>query len=250
MTDPALRRVADLIRSAQHIVVLTGAGVSTPSGIPDFRSPSSGLWRTFDPMEVASIWGFHDHPDKFYHWFVPVARAIRTAAPNAAHYALAELERAGKLDLLVTQNIDSLHQRAGSGGVVELHGDLRALTCLGCARELPSEPLWPQVERGEVLRCDECGHLLKPNVVLFGEPLPYDHLRRAQEAALRCDLMIAVGTSLEVEPASDLPLLARRRGSQLVIFNRQPTVADKLAEVTVRGDVAAVLPELVGLIRD
>lgn len=249
MTEPSLRRVADLLRSAQSTVVLTGAGVSTPSGIPDFRSPTSGLWRSFDPMEVASIWGFHDNPEKFYRWFTPVVRAIRAAEPNAAHYALAALERAGKLDLLITQNIDSLHQRAGSSAVVELHGDLRSLTCLGCTQEFPSEPFWPRVEKGEVLRCEECGQLLKPNTVLFGEPLPYDHLRRAQEAALRCDLMLAIGTSLEVEPASDLPNLARRRGSLLVIINRQPTVADALAEVTVRGDVATVLPELIELLR-
>ncbi len=249
MVEPSIRRVADLIRSAGSIVVLTGAGVSTPSGIPDFRSPISGLWNTFNPMEVASIWGFHDNPERFYRWFTPVARAIRSARPNAAHHALVALERIGKLDLLITQNIDGLHQQAGSSAVVELHGDVRSARCLGCAAETPSEPLWARVERGEVLRCEGCGNLLKPNAILFGEPLPYESLRRAQEASLRCDLMLAIGTSLEVEPASDLPHLARRRGSRIVIINRQPTVANSLAEITVRGDIGSVLPQLVETLR-
>ncbi|MEZ4768237.1 MAG: NAD-dependent deacylase [Caldilineales bacterium] len=249
MADPSIRKVADLIRAARSVVVLTGAGVSTPSGIPDFRSPFSGLWNTFDPMEVASIWGFHDNPERFYRWFMPVARAIRTARPNAAHHALAALERAGRLDLLVTQNIDGLHQQAGSAAVVELHGDVRTARCLGCDWQAGSELLWARVERGEVLRCETCGSLLKPNAILFGEPLPYESLRRAQEAALRCDLMVAIGTSLEVEPASDLPYLARRRGSRVVIINRQPTLADSLAEVTIRGDIADVVPQLVEAVR-
>lgn len=249
MAEPSIRRVADLIRSAGAIVVLTGAGVSTPSGIPDFRSPFSGLWNTVDPMEVASIWGFHDNPQRFYRWFMPVAHAIRTARPNAAHYALAALERSGKLDLLITQNIDGLHQQAGSGAVVELHGDIRSVRCLGCAEESPSDLLWARAEKGEVLRCQACDSLLKPNAVLFGEPLPYESLRRAQEASLRCDLMLAIGTSLEVEPASDLPHLARRRGSRIVIVNRQPTAADSLAEVTVRGDIGSVLPQLIETLR-
>lgn len=249
MVDPSIRRVADLIRAAGSVVVLTGAGVSTPSGIPDFRSPFSGLWNTFDPMEVASIWGFHDNPERFYRWFMPVARAIRTARPNAAHYALATLEQAGTLDLLITQNIDGLHQQAGSIAVAELHGHIRSARCLGCDFEAPSDMLWARVEQGEVLRCETCGSLLKPNAILFGEPLPYESLRRAQEAALRCDLMLAIGTSLEVEPASDLPHLARRRGSRVVIINRQPTVADSLAEVTIRGDIADVVPQLVETLR-
>ena len=249
MAEPSIRRVADLIHSASSIVVLTGAGVSTPSGIPDFRSPFSGLWNTFDPMEVASIWGFHDNPEKFYRWFMPVARAIRAARPNAAHYALAALERLGKLDLLVTQNIDGLHQQAGSSAVVELHGDIRSARCLTCAEDTPSELIWARAERGEVVRCESCGGLLKPNAILFGEPLPYESLRQAQEASLRCDLMLAIGTSLEVEPASDLPHLARRRGSRIVIINRQPTVADSLAEVTVRGDIGSVLPQLLEMLR-
>ncbi len=249
MADPSIRRVAELIRAAGSVVVLTGAGVSTPSGIPDFRSPFSGLWNTLDPMEVASIWGFHDNPERFYRWFMPVARAIRAARPNAAHYALAELERAGKLDLLITQNIDGLHQQAGSSAVAELHGDIRSAHCLGCGHVIPSDLLWAKVEHGEVLHCEECGNLLKPNATLFGEPLPYESLRRAQEAALRCDLMLAIGTSLEVEPASDLPHLARRRGSRIVIINRQPTVSDSVAEITVRGNIAAVLPQLVEILR-
>lgn len=248
MADSAIRRVAHLIRASRHVVALTGAGVSTPSGIPDFRSPSSGLWTKVDPMVVASIWGFHSSPEVFYRWFMPVARQIRAAKANPAHYALAQMERLGRLQTLLTQNIDALHQQAGSRNVVELHGHLRSATCLECRFSVATEEIWPIAERGQVPRCPQCGGLLKPDVTLFGEPLDYESLRTAQEEALRCDLLLAIGSSLEVEPAADLPFLARRRGATIVLINRQPTEADAIAEVVVRGDVASVLPQIVSLL--
>jgi NAD-dependent deacetylase len=249
MTNYAIQHAADLIRAASYVMVLTGAGVSTPSGIPDFRSPSSGIWNKLDPIAVASIWGYHEHPELFYRWFMPLARQIRQARPNPAHFALAKLEGVARLNLLVTQNIDGLHQTAGSRHVVELHGHLRTASCLDCAQPTEIDAIWPLAERGQIARCARCGGLMKPDVILFGEPLPYDALRAAQEAALFCDVLISIGTSLEVEPASDLPHLARRSGSRVIIVNRQPTIADKIADVTIHDDVATALPALVQALR-
>ncbi len=249
MAEHLIRQAASLIRSASLVVALTGAGVSTPSGIPDFRSPNSGLWSKLDPMAVASIWGFHANPEVFYRWFLPLARQIRAAKPNAAHRALAEMERLGMLHQLLTQNIDALHQDAGSQHVVELHGHLRTASCLDCHLRVDMAMLWEEAEQGRVPRCPACDGLLKPDVILFGEPLDYDSLKTAQQSALECDVLIAVGSSLEVEPAADLPHLARRRGAHVILINRQPTIADSIAEVIIRGDVAEVLPKLVAVLR-
>lgn len=244
MVEQQIRQACELIRASSYTMALTGAGLSTPSGIPDFRSASSGLWNLIDPMIAASIWGFHDNPERFYRWFTPLARTIRSAHPNSAHRALAQLEEAGLLQLLVTQNIDGLHQQAGSARVVELHGHLRSATCLTCHHQSPVDELWPQVEAGQIVTCHACGGLVKPDAILYGEPLVYEHLRTAQEAALRCDVLIAAGSSLEVEPAADLPHLAKRRGARIILINRQPTLADSIADLLIRGDVASVLPQL------
>lgn len=249
MTDHLMHQAAEMIRASSLVVALTGAGVSTPSGIPDFRSPSSGMWNVVDPMAVASIWGFHEHPERFYQWFRPLIQQIRSAKPNAAHTAIADMERQGWLGLLITQNIDGLHQLAGSQKVVELHGHLRTATCMQCRSQVPTDELWPQAERGEVAYCADCGGVLKPDVILFGEPLDHECLRAAQEAALFSDVLIATGSSLEVEPAADLPHLARRSGARIILINRQPTIADSIADIILRGDVASVLPELVRALR-
>lgn len=249
MPDHLIGQAASLIRAASHVVALTGAGVSTPSGIPDFRSPDSGLWTVMDPLAVASIWGFHAHPDVFYRWFTPLARQIRAAQPNQAHVALADMEHNGHLHLLLTQNIDGLHQSAGSQHVIELHGHLRSATCLECGGQAVMEEAWRQVADGQVPRCLHCGGLVKPDTILFGEPLDYDSLKLAQQAALQCDVLLIAGSSLEVEPAADLPHLARRRGAHVILVNRQPTLADSIAEVIIRGDVANLLPSLVAALR-
>ena len=249
MADYAIQQAAEWIQRASYVMVLTGAGVSTPSGIPDFRSPSSGIWNKLDPMMVASIWGYYEHPDVFYRWFAPLARQIRQAKPNAAHFALAELEQIAQLKLLATQNIDGLHQTAGSSHVVELHGHLRTASCLACAEQTALEDHRKAGKQGEVPRCQSCGGLIKPDVILFGEPLPYDALRASQEGALFCDLLISIGTSLEVEPAADLPHLAKRSGSRVIILNRQPTVVDKIADLVIHADAANALPALVAALR-
>lgn len=249
MADYAIQQAADWIQHASYVMVLTGAGVSTPSGIPDFRSPSSGMWTRVDPMAVASIWGYLENPEQFYRWFIPLADQIRRAKPNPAHFALAELEQVASLKLLATQNIDSLHQTAGSRHVAELHGHLRTASCMACAEQIPLDNSWPLAELGKLLRCQHCGGLMKPDVILFGEPLPYDALRAAQEGALFCDLLISIGTSLEVEPAADLPHLAKRSGSRVIIVNRQPTVVDKIADLVIHDDAAKVLPTLARALR-
>ncbi len=240
-----IQQAVDLLRAGKRVVAFTGAGISTPSGIPDFRSESSGLWNYANPFDVASLWAFHDHPERFYQWLRPILKRMVAARPNGAHRVLAEMERAGRLHAVITQNIDSLHQAAGSQHVLELHGHTRSATCLECNYSLPSKPLLNNVLAGDTpLDCPRCGGLLKPDVVLFGEPLPYHQLSAAQEAALACDVMLVVGTSLEVMPAADLPLLAKRRGARLILVNLAPTALDGQMDVVLRADVAKTLQAL------
>jgi NAD-dependent deacetylase len=238
------QRAADLLRRSAYTVALTGAGISTPSGIPDFRSPQSGLWVRVDPLEVASIWAFHARPAEFYRWIAPLLAMLRDARPNAAHRVLAEMEAQQRLQAIITQNIDSLHQAAGSRRVLELHGHIRSATCLACGTTLPAEPFWPRVLRAEPPLCPGCGGLLKPDVVLFGEPLPYETLSAAQHEALRCEVMLIAGTSLEVMPAADLPRLAQRRGAKLILVNRDATPIDDSADIVLHKDVTQGLTRL------
>lgn len=238
-----IARAAALLRAARHAVALTGAGVSTPSGIPDFRSPQSGLWEQANPLEVASLPAFRRRPEVFYAWVRPLVEALLAATPNPAHTALAALEASGYLKAIVTQNIDGLHQRAGSREVLELHGHLREATCLRCHRVVATDDLLDDfLASGEVPRCAECGGVIKPNVVLFGEQLPVAVLDAAMEHARRADLMLVAGSSLEVAPASHLPLVTYKHRGHLIVINLTPTPVDDLADVIIHGDVAEVLP--------
>lgn len=235
---------ARLLLEAEYAVALTGAGISTPSGIPDFRSPGSGLWAQVDPMEVASRWGFLRHPEKFYAWVRPLAATMAAAKPNRAHLALAALEAAGVIQTVITQNVDGLHQAAGSRNVLEVHGHFREAVCLRCETEYPGEGLLKQFqETGQAPRC-ACGGVLKPKVVLFGDPLPPDVLQEAQRAVRRCDAMLVAGSSLEVVPAGDWPGEVVARGGKLIIVNMTPTPLDPRADVVIHGDVSQVLPEI------
>jgi NAD-dependent deacetylase len=236
---------AELIRHSRYMVAFTGAGHSTASGIPDFRSPGSGLWEKNNPMLVASIWAFRLNPKTFYDWIRPMAEILFNAAPNPAHMALAELEAMGYLRVVITQNIDNLQQRAGSRRVLELHGHMREATCIRCYKVVPIDPVLAQtLLDGKVPRC-ECGGVLKPNVILFGEQLPIRVLNQAMEEARRCDLMLVAGSSLEVTPAADIPFLALDSGAKGIIVNLQPTAFDQRADVIIHGDVAEVLPQIV-----
>lgn len=241
----SVEKAAQLLAEARYAVALTGAGISTPSGIPDFRSPGTGLWEKYDPMEVATIWAFRRDPKKFYEWFRPRVDSFLAAQPNPAHTALADLENMGILKAVITQNIDGLHQRAGSRQVIELHGNGRQAACMDCGREYAAEVLWGEYKKsGEVPQCRDCGGLIKPKVILFGEVLPPQALDAAWEEARKCDLMLVVGSSLEVTPAAGLPYMARDHGARLIIVNLQPTPADHLADAVIREDVARALPAI------
>ena len=239
-----IKRAASLLRQARHAIALTGAGSSTPSGIPDFRSSGSGLWEKYNPFEVASITAFRQRPEAFYHWVQPMVRQIHEAEPNPGHVALAEMESAGILKAILTQNIDNLHQRAGSRRVLELHGHLREVTCLNCFQVAPAEEALTAAALGTVPRCSLCGGVVKPNVVLFGEQLPSKIFVAAMKHARQADLVLVVGSSLSVMPVAKIPAVVHSNGGQVIIVNNQPTYADEFAAVVFHEDLAEVLPLL------
>jgi NAD-dependent deacetylase len=245
--DALIDKAIALLREARHVVALTGAGISTPSGIPDYRSPKSGLWeKGSDMMDVASIYAFRHNPQAFFDWLRPLLRVILEAQPNPAHVALAQLEDAGRLHALVTQNIDLLHGRAGSRELFEVHGHLREIVCPACHHTLPAGPFIEAfMATGAIPRCRRCHHVMKPSVVLFGELLPQRTMKAAQAHARAADLCLVAGSSLEVAPAGDLPALTRANGGRLIIINYEATHMDAEAEVVIHADVAEVLPRLV-----
>lgn len=240
-----IHQAAKLIREAEYAVVLTGAGISTPSGIPDFRSAGSGLWTRYDPMEVASLTAFRHHPEKFFGWLRGLALNMTEAKPNAAHIALAELEQAGAIQTVITQNIDTLHQQAGSKHVLEVHGSMSTLTCTSCYQQYDSDEfIRPYLETGAMPRCPNCGNVLKPDVVLFEEQLPFRTWLQAQKETKACDLMLVCGSSLEVTPVANLPYQALENDARLIIVNSTPTYIDQRSDVVLREDVAEVVPRI------
>lgn len=243
MDQTHISQAANLIKQARHIVAFTGAGIGRPSGIPDFRS-ESGLWSQDDPMEVASIMTFQTNPQRFYDWLRPLLDMMLLAQPNPAHLSLAQLEQAGKLRAVVTQNIDGLHQRAGSQVVHELHGNSFQATCFHCGHTTPTDPLVETIRTGETPRC-ACGGPYKPDITLFGEALPEAAFVAAQRAMQACDVLIVAGTSLEVHPAGSLPMVALQGGAQVIIVNLSETYLDPYAAAVVRADVAVALPAIV-----
>lgn len=235
----------DILMGSRRVVVLTGAGSSTPSGIPDFRSSDTGLWTRFDPADYASIDVFRISPEKFFTWIRPLVAGILSAHPNPSHIGLAKLEEAGYINTIITQNIDGLHQRAGSQNVLEVHGTLTTLTCIGCFNQLDSKDyIKPFIELAEIPLCPDCGKILKPDVILFGEQLPVHTWLKAQEVSKKCDLMIVAGSSLEVLPVAGLPLRALDHGARLIVINKSETYIDVRADVVIRGDVADVVPAI------
>ncbi len=242
----AIDQAGKLLRTARYAVAFTGAGISTPSGIPDFRSAGSGEWARSDPMEVASLTAFRRRPEKFFAWLHPLAEKIWHARPNPAHYALAALEQRGLLKAVITQNIDGLHQAAGSRVVHELHGNLTSLSCPTCGRQVESgQYLQSFLQDRQMPRCPQCGHLLKPDIVLFEEMLPPAAWEAASQACKSADLVLVAGSSLNVSPANILPYEAISRGARLIIVNYTPTYLDEQADVLLPLDVARALPEIV-----
>jgi NAD-dependent deacetylase len=237
-TATAATRLAQLIEAADSVVALTGAGISVPSGIPDFRSPRTGLWANVDPMEVAHIDAFRRDPVRFWSFYGRRFQTLEDKQPNRAHAALVELERAGLLAAVITQNIDRLHARAGTQHLVEVHGSIAHSSCLVCGLryELADVRARHEADADGVPRCG-CGEPLKPDVVLFGEYLPVEAMARAEELAAGADLMLCVGSSLEVYPVAQLPETTLAAGGRIAIVTQGPTPLDQRAVVRMSGDV-------------
>lgn len=249
MTDLSnnhIQAAAHLIQKSKHAVVFTGAGISTPSGIPDFRSSGSGLWQKHDPMLVASLTAFTHHPDRFFRWLKPLLQASKQAEPNPAHRAIAQLEKTGYVKSVITQNIDNLHQKAGSDYVIELHGSMEHFHCPACHKS-PGNPdsIMGEIVSGQIPYCNHCGAILKPDITLYEEALPVKAWLEASEEVNQSDLMLVIGSSLEVIPASSLPYDVFRKGGRIIIINYSPTYMDNHAEVVIHDDVAKVLPCIV-----
>lgn len=244
-TQTNIQFAADLFLQSKHAVVLTGAGLSTPSGIPDFRSTGTGLWSKDEPLDAASLNTFRTRPERFFSWFRPLANQIFNAQPNAAHIALAKLEKAGKIKSIITQNIDMLHQKAGSKSVIEMHGTMQTLTCSQCYHQVQAENYIASfVDTGDLPLCPKCNQLLKPDVILFGEQLPQAAISKAQKDARQCDLMLVAGSSLEVLPVAGLPMQALDRGAHLIIINNTPTYLNVRADVAILEDVSTIIPAI------
>jgi NAD-dependent deacetylase len=237
--------LAALIRDAGSVVALTGAGISVPSGIPDFRSPGTGLWANIDPMEVAHIDAFHSDPKRFWSFYGERFQTLEDKRPNRAHEVLAQMEEAGLLDAVITQNVDRLHARAGSVELIEVHGSISHSSCLDCGARFPIAEVRDR-HAGDaegVPRCD-CGLALKPDVVLFGEYLPQAALARAQLLAAAADVMLCIGSSLEVYPVAQLPEVTLAAGGRLAIVTQGRTPFDERTEIRMDGDVVKELDGL------
>ncbi len=233
--------LAVLIRSSEHVVALTGAGISVPSGIPDFRTPGKGLWAKVDPMAVATMDAFHRDTKRFWDFYRPRFHDLADKEPNPAHQALAELERRGLLDAVITQNIDRLHRKAGSEQVIEVHGSIATASCTSCDATYPLEEVELLFDQEGIATCRGCAGKVKPDVVLFGELLPADAMARAEELCSGADLLLCVGSSLEVYPVAGLPQMTLARGGRIAIVTKSSTPYDSDAVVRLSGDVAEEL---------
>ncbi len=233
--------LATWLREAKRGVAFTGAGISTESGIPDFRSPG-GLWSKHAPVQFEDFLNDPEERKRFWTIRRLSIPAFLEAAPNAGHRALAELERRGHLSAVVTQNIDELHQRAGSQRVLEVHGTAMRVHCLSCDKRWSCEEILQRQEAGEEeLICDACGGLLKSMTVSFGQALPADVFMEARQLARHADLFLAIGSSLVVYPAAELPEIAKAYGARLVILNRDPTPMDDMADLVIRAGIGATM---------
>jgi NAD-dependent deacetylase len=244
----SVEALASLIRERQPCVALTGAGVSTESGIPDFRSPE-GIWTEFDPLEYGSLQAFRRDPEKVWRFYAPRYVTLTEAEPNAAHLALAELEQLGLLRAVITQNIDQLHERAGTRELVEVHGSIRTSTCPGCRARYELTEVLALLDGTDAPRCVACGAVLKPDVVFFGELLPVAEIDRAFALAREAGLLLVIGSTLEVHPVAGLPLETLDAGGAVAIVNRGPTALDDRAEVRIEGSAGDILGRLVATLR-
>ena len=246
-------KVADLIINAKRVVVFTGAGVSTESGIPDFRSPG-GIWSRFDPDDFTYQKFIRDPEVRKKQWQMLGEGLLTTGAkPNPAHYAIAELDRLGKLDCVITQNVDNLHQKAGvpADKVFELHGNMQWAVCLSCGRRYPFEQIKARLDKGEEIPdCEVCHGLLKPDAVFFGEQLPQKVLEEATHRSSNCDLFIVIGSTLVVYPAAYMPIYATQAGAKLVIINLSSTPMDREAAVLIRAKAGEAMSKMIERVRE
>jgi len=249
MTTPddfngAIDTLAQWLREAEHAVAFTGAGISTESGIPDFRSPG-GVWSKNAPVLFQNFLADPAERRRFWRMRTESMKSMLDAQPNAGHAALARLEDEGRIVALITQNIDELHQRAGSRRVLELHGTAMIVSCLSCDKRWPAAAIQDRVTAGdEEPACDECSGILKSMTVSFGQPMPQDVMRDATALAQDCDLFLAIGSSLVVHPAASLPAIARTCGARLVIVNRDPTPLDDMAHIVIRAPIGETLRQI------
>ena len=240
-TKEHTNKLREIISNSKQLVAFTGAGLSAESGIPTYRG-AGGLWSKYDPSKYADINYFMQDPSYYWNFFKEVRYPIlKDAQPNAAHFALAELEKQGKLILSITQNIDGLLQIAGQDKVCELHGNTRKIKCLDCNKKYPMEEIYQLLDEKLPPDCPDCNGLLKPDVVLFGEQLPQEELNRAWQAAHECDTFLVVGSSLVVHPAAQIPLIAKNNGATLVIVNIDPTPLDREADLIINEKASEVL---------
>jgi len=251
--ETEIEQLADLIVKSKKIVVFTGAGVSTESGIPDFRSPG-GIWSRYDPEEF-TIQKFLRSPEaRRANWKMLIEAGLTTEAePNPAHYAVAELHRLGKLDCVITQNVDNLHQKAGvpEDKVFELHGNMQWVVCLSCHRRFPMQEVLQRIKEGtEVPDCPDCHGILKPDGVFFGEALPQETLMEATRRSRNCDLFIVIGSTLVVYPAAYMPSYAREAGAKLAIVNLTSTPLDRYAAVVIQGKAGETMSKVMERVRD
>ncbi len=237
-TGAPARQLAELVRDSACTVALTGAGISVPSGIPDFRTPGKGIWEKVDPMEVAHIEAFRSDPKRFWSFYRPRLHSLDGVEPNDAHRALAQLERRGLLEGVITQNIDTLHHKAGSERVVEVHGSIRTASCQACDARYELARVDELFDEEGVAVCGACTSLVKPDVVLFGEFLPAGAMAEAEALASRAELLICIGSSLEVYPVAGLPSATLAGGGRVAIVTQSATPYDQDAVVRLDGDVA------------
>jgi NAD-dependent deacetylase len=251
--DALAQKAADLIINARKLVVFTGAGISTESGIPDFRSPG-GIWSRFDPDDFTYQKFVSDPESRRKQWQMLGEGHLTTEAkPNAAHYAIAELDRLGRLDCVITQNVDNLHHKAGmpADKVFELHGNVQWVVCLSCGQRYPFEQIKARLDGGEgIPDCEVCHGMLKPNVVLFGEQLPYEVLQEASHRSSNCDLFIVVGSTLVVYPAAYMPIYAVQAGAKLVIINLSSTPMDAEAAVLIRAKAGEAMSQIIARVKE
>jgi len=246
--------ISEMIVQSKRVVVFTGAGISTESGIPDFRSPG-GIWDKFDPDEFTyqKFLASETSREKYWEFSKSSWPTIAAAKPNRGHYAIAELHNMGKLDCVITQNIDNLHQESGipEDKMIELHGTMKWVICLECGKKYPRQEIQSRVESGEkVPRCDTCSGIVKPATISFGQPMPEKETREAQKRSANCDLLLVAGSSLVVYPAAQIPLIAKDNGAKLIIINLTPTPHDHYADIIIHEKTGGTLPQIVEHIKE